>query len=259
MTVSGLYRGLVTHTRHRPRHHALRKRIFMLLLDLDEAPTLVDRLRWLSYGRFGLMSFDDRDYSPPGAQPLKIRVQEMLAAAGINVDGPVRLLTMPRVLGYGFNPLSIYFCHDADGRLAAILHEVGNTFGERHFYLAAADGLDGVQHHGAEKAFYVSPFMDMRMRYRFAVQPPGDTVAVRIEVEDAEGSRMTASFVARRTPLTDRSLLAAWLAHPLQSLSVIVAIHVQAIRLWRKGIAVRQRLAADAITTTVCKQVSETA
>ena len=136
-TASGLYQGAVTHKRLRPREHALRYRVFMLLLDLDELPDLFRRLRLLSRGRFGLMSFDAGDHGDRSGAPLRPQIEQRLAAAGIEAGGPIRLLCMPRVLGYGFNPLSLFFCHRRDGRLAAILYEVTNTFGERHAYLIA--------------------------------------------------------------------------------------------------------------------------
>ncbi len=237
MTEEGLYRGIVTHVRHRPRRHALRYRIFMLLLDLDRPPSTRPRL--LGRGRFGLMSFRAADHGDRSGRPLDVQVRERLAGGGIAADGPIRLLTMPRVLGHGFNPLSIYFCHQADGGLAAILYEVTNTFGERGFYLARATPDHATHRHQVDKTLYVSPFMDMDMRYRFVVRAPGADVSIAIDVEDAEGSRMTAAFVARREPLTTRALLTAWLGHPLLTAMVVVGIHWEALKLWLKGVGLR--------------------
>ncbi|MBP7703651.1 MAG: DUF1365 domain-containing protein [Caulobacter sp.] len=251
MTKEGLYRGVVTHVRHRPRRHALRYRIFMLLLDLDSPPT--ERPRLLGRGRLGLASFREADHGDRGDRPLAVQVRERLASAGIVADGPIRLLTMPRTLGHGFNPLSVYFCHAADGTLAAILHEVTNTFGERHFYLAPADRDAPVQRHDAGKQFYVSPFMDMEMRYRFTVEPPGARTGIIIEVDDAEGSRMTAAFAGAHEPLTDGSLLAAWLAHPLLSLAVVAGIHWEALQLVLKGLRPRARPRSREIGMTICR------
>lgn len=238
--VSGVYSGVVTHVRHRPRRHALRYRIFMLLLDLDEAPGLIGSLRWLSAGRFGLMSFREQDHGQAGRAPLKTRVRTRLAEAGIVADGPIRLLTMPRVLGHGFNPISVFFCHRADGRPAATLYEVSNTFGERHSYVVA-DETEGVQSHAADKRFYVSPFMDMDLAYRFTLQPPGETVRLSIEVDDAEGSMLTAAFVGRRQPMTDAVLLRAWLSHPFLIAKVVLGIHWEALKIFVKGVGFRAR------------------
>jgi len=251
MTEEGLYSGVVTHVRHRPRRHALRYRLFMLLLDLDRPPA--ERTRLLGHGRFGLASFREADHGDRSGRPLSLQIRERLASAGIAADGAICLLTMPRILGHGFNPLSVYFCHAADGALAAILHEVTNTFGERHVYVAPADRSSPVQRHSADKRFYVSPFMDMEMRYRFAVEPPDSRTSIVIEVDDADGSRMTAAFTGTREPLTAKTLLAAWLAHPLMSLAVVAGIHWEALQLVLKGLRVRQRPPRDGIETTLCQ------
>ncbi len=237
---SGLYSGVVTHVRHRPRRHALRYRVFMLLLDLDEAAAIIRRSRWLSGGRFGLMSWREADHGDGSGRPLKEQVRAHLSDAGIAADGPIRLLTMPRILGHGFNPISVFFCHRRDGRLAATLYEVSNTFGDRHCYLVQGDGAP-VERHAADKHLYVSPFMDMAMAYRFTLQPPGKTVRLTIETDDAEGSMLTAAFVGRCAELTDANLLRAWLAHPLLTLKVVAGIHWEALKIFIKGVRFRHR------------------
>lgn len=246
----GVYQGLVVHARDRPVSHVLRYRIFMLLIDLDQARAVMKPLRWLSGGRFGLMSFRERDYGDGSDRPLKQQVQERLASAGLRADGPVRLLTMPRVLGCAFNPISIYFCHRPDGCLAATVYEVSNTFGERHSYVVAADG-EPVQLQTADKQFYVSPFIDMAMTYTFVVRPPGETVNLTIEVEDGDGWMMTAAFTARRRSLTDENLIAAWRAHPLLIPKVVAGIHWEALKLFLKGLRVRRRHPVHAHGTSV--------
>lgn len=242
MTASALYQGVVAHTRVSPRVHRLRYRIFMLLLDLDEAPGLLARLKLLTAGGFGLLSFRAADHGDRTGGDLKAYVQDVLAEAGIVADGPVRLLCMPRILGYGFNPLSLYFCHRADGELAAILYEVRNTFGERHSYLAAAPVQKGpVVRQTAPKRFFVSPFMDMDLAYDFEISPPGEAVAVKISVRRGEAPILTASFWGQRAPLTDAALLKAWLRHPLLSFKVIAGIHWEAVRILARGIGLRRR------------------
>lgn len=153
---SGLYPGVVSHTRIKPRRHALRYRIFMLLLDLDELDALDRGLKLFSLGRFNLTGFDPRRHGDGSATPLKQQVEARLAAAGIAHGGPVRLLAMPRILGGGFNPLTVYWCHRPDGALSAILYEVNNTFGERHSYLIPAEDAPVVKQ-ACDKGFYVSP------------------------------------------------------------------------------------------------------
>ena len=164
------------HRRFRPKRHRLRYRVFWLLLDLDELESLGTRLKLLRFERPGLASFYRADHGDGSARDLRVQVEAQLAAAGIEFDGgPVRLLCMPRIFGYGFNPLSIYFCYRRDGSPAALVYQVHNTFGQRHSYaarIAAADGKTVAQE-GA-KTFYVSPFMAMDMRYMFRVGLPDE-------------------------------------------------------------------------------------
>lgn len=238
---SALYVGEVTHARLRPRRHRLRYRLFMLLLDLDEAPALAARMRWFSLGRFNLASFHARDHGDGSDTPLRAQVERRLDAAGLSIrGGPIRLLCLPRVLGYVFNPLSVYFCHRPDGRLHAILYEVTSTFGERHGYLIAAEpDAKGVVRQSAAKRLHVSPFMAMDLRYDFRIEPPGETLAVQIGTLDTEGLLLTAGFAARRRPLDDRNLLGAWFAHPLVTLKVIAGIHWEAVKLLAKGMKLK--------------------
>ncbi len=248
MQGSALYVGQVAHTRLKPKHHALRYRIFMLLLDLDELPDLATRLRWFSLGRFNLTSFHARDHGDGSDAPLRTQIERHLDAAGLSIEGgPIRLLCLPRVLGYVFNPLSVYFCYRPGGQLHAILYEVSSTFGERHSYLIAAepDGR-GVVRQTAAKRLHVSPFMPMDLRYAFRVAPPGDHLHIAIETSDAEGPMLDASFAARRQPLTNAALLAAWCGHPLLTLKVIAAIHWEAIKLIAKGLRLRSGAPAPA-------------
>jgi DUF1365 family protein len=239
---SGLYAGEVLHHRLRPRAHRLRYRIFMLLLDLDDLPGLFGRLRLLRSGRFGLISFDPADHGDRSATPLKLQIERRLAEAGLEGGGPIRLLCMPRILGYGFNPLSLFFCHRPDGALSAILYEVTNTFHERHSYLIpVSDRAGGPIRQQAPKRLYVSPFMDMDLIYRFTVRPPLDAVGVAVGVHDADGLMLSTSFTGRRRPLTDAALLAAWLGHPLLTVKVMLGIHWEALKLLLKGVGYRGR------------------
>lgn len=237
---SGLYAGVVTHARMKPRRHALRYRIFMLLIDLDELGALDRSLRLFSINRFNLAGFDPRRHGDGSDRPLKAQVEAELAAAGIPHGGPVRLLAMPRILGMGFNPLSVYFCHRPDGALSAILYEVNNTFGERHSYLIPAEDAPIVRQ-ACDKGFYVSPFMDMALKYAFRVRPPAEAVQVLVDVDDADGRVLATGFVGERQALTDRALLKAWLTHPWMTLGVLAAIHWEALFIWLKGEKIRRR------------------
>ena len=247
-SASAIYIGQVAHARLKPRRHHLRYRIFMLLLDLDELPDLACRLRWFSLGWFNLTSFREADHGDGSDIPLRTQVERHLDAAGLSIrGGPIRLLCLPRVLGYVFNPLSVYFCHTPNGRLKAILYDVNSTFGERHSYLAPAEpDAGGVVRQSAVKRLHVSPFMDMGLTYDFQVFPPGDQVSVAISARDETGPVLTASFVARRGALTDANLLKAWLAHPLLTLKVVAGIHWEAAKILAKGLRPRRGIPAPA-------------
>ena len=237
---SALYRGGVMHRRLRPKAHQLNYSVFWLLLDLAEIDSLDRRLRLFSRNRFNLLSFHDKDYGDGSGAALRPQIEAWLSRAGIDIgDGPVRLLTMPRVLGYVFNPISLYYCHQIDGRLAAMVYEVTSTFGVRHAYVIPvpeADQAAGLIRQGAAKALYVSPFMGMEMDYEFRGHAPGQGLDMTISGVDAEGLLITAAMSAQRRPLEDRDLASAAVALPMMTLKVMAAIHWEALKLWLKGV-----------------------
>ena len=235
---SALYLGSVMHQRLRPRVHRLRYRIFMALLDLDEIDGLDRDLALFSRGRFNLFSFYESDYGAGTSEPLRTQIERHMRAAGIAPDGgPIRLLTMPRMLGFAFNPVSLFFCHARNGALLAILYEVNNTFGERHGYFlpVSPDSQATIRQHCA-KAFHVSPFMSMGLCYDFRVSPPAESVSLGITGSDEQGTIITAAFAARHHRLNDRALARAFVAYPLLTLKVVAGILWEALLLWRKGV-----------------------
>ncbi len=154
-------------------------------------------------------------------------------------DGEIALVTIPRILGIGFNPVSFWLCCDADGVLRAVVSEVNNTFRERHFYLCAHADQRPIAPRDqitSAKVFHVSPFMKVEGEYRFAFAWSGDALGVRIDLYDADGLILTTSVAGKREPVTNRRLLGAFFANPLVMFKVLGLIHYQAARLFLKGI-----------------------
>ena len=246
---SALYYGTVVHQRFKPRRHRMRYRLAQMLFDLDAMPAL----RLFSHNRFNLVSFHDRDHLDGSGKDLRGQVEQALIDAGLQPNGgAIRLLCMPRILGHAFNPISVFFCHRRDGSLMALLYEVNNTFGQRHSYLIRVeDPYAATIRQHCEKAFYVSPFMRMDMTYAFHVVPPGETTAVVVHGDDAEGRVITASFIGHRQDLSDTALMGMLLRHGLLSLKVIGAIHWEAVKLWLKGLRIQPRPAPPDHAVTI--------
>ena len=257
---SALYVGSVMHQRVRPKRHLLRYRTWSLLIDLDEFPMLDKLLRLYSHNRANLFSTWDSDYCSGESAPLRSQVESQMRGVGIVPDGgPIRLLTMPRILGYAFNPISVYYCHARSGELVAMVYEVNNTFGQRHSYvIPAALGSDGLVRQSCAKELYVSPFMPMNMTYDFILAPPHDKLTLRIVDRDAEGPVMTAFQSQRRVLLSDRNLLKLFFSHPMLTIKVTLGIHIEAFFLWLKGVRLQQRPPAPRYATTLVKSAPPT-
>ena len=234
------------HRRLRPRHHRFQYRVFAMLIDLDELAALDKGLSLFGWNRWRLFSFHDRDHGPVTRdkknRPLKDWLNGLLAEAGIAANGARRVLCYPRILGYVFNPLSVWFCHDQDGTLKAVIYEVHNTYDERHAYILPVTHPDPARdqpqmvRHGCAKNFYVSPFLGNACRYQFRIHPPTDNVAVAIREEENGRAILNASFAGERRTFTDRNLIAMLLRYPLMTVKVVAAIHFEAVRLMLKGI-----------------------
>ena len=251
---SALYTGKVFHARTRPRRHSLTYRVFSLLLDLDEVEALSQRLRLFGHNRAAVFSFHDADHGD-GTGKLNDWVAGQLANAGLTLHAPkIEMLCYPRIFGYVFNPLTVYFCSDGDV-LSAILYEVHNTFGERRTYVIPVEAGAQQIEQSCAKELYVSPFVPMDCVYRFHIEPPGEKILVRIDETDGEGMLLRASFAGERQPLTDRTLLRALFGYPLMTLKVTAAIHWEAIKLFAKGVPVfRHKPAKTRIASTVVER-----
>ena len=249
---AALYFGEVMHARLKPIGHRFRYRVMSLLIDLDRLAAADRRSPLFGVNRAALYSFNEADHGERDGSSLRLYAERRAAAHGVDLaGGRVLLLCYPRLLGFTFNPLSVYFCYRADGELALMIYEVRNTFGEIHAYVLPVQPGEisqaGVRQE-QDKLFYVSPFIGMAMRYRFRVSPPGARVTLRILETDREGPLLAATFSGRRRSLTTTALLRAFLALPLVTLKIVGAIHWQALRLWLKGARLTPR--PDAATAS---------
>ncbi|PXF28922.1 hypothetical protein WH50_23550 [Pokkaliibacter plantistimulans] len=261
MMNSCLYPGTVMHHRFKPRVHRFVYRVTAWLFDLDELPVLDQQLTGFSYNAPNLFSLCDADHGLEPGQSLRDFADEINARHGLPRPARVELLCYPRILGYAFNPLAIYFCYNTAGQLQATLHQVSNTFGQRHLYVIPAEPSrqQGVRYQQADKVFYVSPFIDMDCRYRFRILPPAERVSVAIRQTDPEGVLLHAVFSAERQPLSQRGLWRQFLAMPLMTVKVMAAIHWEALRLWLKGVRLVPRPPQRAARITLGRMLDASA
>jgi uncharacterized protein len=251
---STLFTGHVVHHRHRPKKHSLRYKVFTLLIDLDELSTMDQQLRLFGHNRRAVFSVYDKDHGLGETGALKSWVAQHLAEAGLEIsDLRVTMLCYPRIFGYVFNPLTVYFCHSGKGALEAILYEVENTFHERHTYIIpATQNADGSLRHSCAKEMYVSPFVPMECQYHFKIMPPTDKIMVAINETDHEGALLYAAFSGQRQNLSDKTLLKTFISYPLMTLKVMGAIHWEALKLWAKGVPLhRHRKAEKPIASSI--------
>ena len=236
---ASLYHGLVTHRRLAPLRHSLRYRVFNLLLDVDALDSL--NLRWLSHNRWNLFSIHDSDHCSGEAKPLMPQLQDLVAkSADGNAVTRIFMFCYPRVLGYGFNPLTVYFCYEAGGALTHVIYEVNNTSGDRNSYVIPVEG-SGTIHQECNKVLYVSPFNAVEGRYSFHIKPPGDDIVIGVALHNSLGPSLKAYISGERLALSNKNLLRMFLAFPLMTQKIITAIHWQALKLWFKGLKLKTR------------------
>lgn len=240
--LGAIYVGDVVHKRARPKRHSLRYRVFSMLVDLDQLETLSKSLRFFSLDRFNLVSLVTRDFGPRDGSSIAAFIRGKAAAAGAGEIARIRMLAYPRLFGFAFNPITVYFCDDATGVTRFLAYEVSNTFGEHHFYEASVAGGAVELHHEAKKAFFVSPFNTLEGNYRFSIRPPGDEVFVGITLSTDEGGLLTAYFEGEHRPLTDARLLKLLLAYPFMTAKVVLGIHWEALLLLLKGLPLTLKL-----------------
>ncbi len=209
---AALYFGEVMHARLKPMGHRFSYRVMSLLIDLDRLNEADRQSVLFAVNRAALYSFCEADHGKRDGSTLRAYAQNCAVQHGINLaGGRVWLLCYPRQLGFTFNPLSVYFCYRAGGELALMIYEVRNTFGNIHAYVLPVKpgelSVAGVRQQ-QQKLFYVSPFIEMAMRYHFRVSPPGERLKLRILATDRENPLLAATFNGRRRDLTTAALLA---------------------------------------------------
>jgi uncharacterized protein len=239
-SAASLYDGQVMHARMKPKSHRFTYHVYSLLIDVMALERAARSSVFFGINRFSLLSFHEKDHGKGDGSPLAAHAMELLKTAGLAI-APTRILLMcyPRVLGFTFNPIAVYFAYDRDDTLIGVIYEVRNTFGEMHTYVAPVQPGELTQsglRQERSKLFYVSPFMDQPMTYRFRIRPPSKDLALRILENDATGPILAASFIGTHKDLTTRSALSAFFRIPLLTVKVVGGIHWEAMKLWFKGI-----------------------
>ncbi|MEQ8745541.1 DUF1365 domain-containing protein [Pyruvatibacter sp.] len=234
-----LYFGRVMHARTRPTEHRFSYSVFSMLLDIDALQQTARRSALFSLNRFNLFSFHERDHGARDGTPLREHIVSLLNDAGLDEPGQIKLLCYPRILGYVFNPLSVYYCYSQDGELTALVYQVHNTFGDTHSYVApvtASEKHGRIVRQSRDKHLHVSPFVGMAASYSFALDDPAQTIGVHIREADEDGSFLLATFDGTARSFTTSRLVQAFFRYPLMTVKIIGAIHFEALRLWLKGV-----------------------
>jgi DUF1365 family protein len=228
------------HHRFAPKVHHFQHDLFMFYLDLDELEPLSKNLWLFSHNRRNVYRLNDGDHEPAGSGTLKERLHHFLRQNGLAAElkGRVMLLTLPRICGYIFNPISIYYCFDAAGAPLATVVEVGNTFREMKLYLLRAEDLaaGGRFEKIVPKHFYVSPFSSLELNFDFRLRIPGEKLDIKVDDRDGTEKVMISTLTGFRAELSDRNLVWFSLKYPLVTVKVIFLIHWHAFRLWAKGV-----------------------
>jgi len=240
---AAIFTGEVVHKRVRPVEHKLRYRVFSLMLDVDRLDTTVNRLKLVSKNRFNVFSIFERDHGHRDGSTLADFAWQQVRHAGLEQKVKrITVLLYPRLFGYGFNPLTVYFCLNSDGEPELMIYEVRNTFGEDLTYvLPAGENHDEVFSHAIDKTFYVSPFNTVEGHYSFHVTRPEDNLTVGVALKTAAGPLLRTHFRGTSRTLSDWTLVKMLFAYPLMTAKVMAAIHWEALKLWRKGLKLKTR------------------
>ena len=235
--ISSIYNGKVIHKRFKPKEHFFKYSVFSLLIDLSELNQLDKEIKFFSFNKFNLISFYEKDHGSRDGSSLVAWVKKNLEVNNIHFkDIKIKLLCYPRIFGYVFNPLSVFFIYNSNEKLISILYEVKNTFGEQHTYIFKVDDDLKLFQHNCSKKFHVSPFIEMDCNYFFRILKPEDKMSVIIDQYQANEKILYASQDGKRVDFNSKELLKSYLKHPLMTFKIISAIHFEAFKLWTKGI-----------------------
>ena len=231
---SCIYNGIITHHRFKPIKHSLKYKTFSLLLDLDEVESLTKKISIFSLNKFNIFSFYNKDHGARDGSSLKQWVLENIKKFNINSNiTQIKLLCYPRIFGYVFNPLSIFYCYE-ENRLKVIFYEVKNTFNEQHTYIFKIKNNENIEQK-CKKKFYVSPFMDMETYYNFKLINPNEKLSVFIKQTDKKDIILTATQTGDKKEFTFKQLIFNFIKYPFMTIKIITSIHYEALLLWKKG------------------------
>ena len=238
MINSNIYNGTVIHKRFKPKEHFFKYSVFSLLIDLSELDYLDKKVQFFSYNKINLISFYDKDHGNRDGTSIIDWVKKNLNQNSISSENvKIKLLCYPRILGYVFNPLSVFYVYNNQDKLIAILYEVKNTFGEQHTYIFKINNNNKLLQHNCLKKFHVSPFIEMDCKYFFRTLTPDKKISVVIDQYDNNDDKLLyASQDGYIADLKSSELLKSYIKHPLMTFKIIIAIHFEAFKLWSKGI-----------------------
>src|SRR6056300_1241979 len=237
MINSAIYNGTVIHKRFKPKVHSFKYSVFSLLIDLSELEILDKKISFFSLNKFNLISFFEKDHGDRDGSSLKNWVIKQLQNYQISTENiKIKLLCYPRIFGYVFNPLRVFYVYDTADNLIAILYEVKNTFGEQHTYIFRIIEDNKLIQHQCSKKFHVSPFIEMDCNYFFRLLKPSEKISVIIDQYHGQDKLLFASQDGKRAEFNSKELIKSYLKHPLMTFKIIVAIHYEAFKLWAKGI-----------------------
>ena len=237
MINSAIYNGQVIHKRFKPKVHYFKYKVFSLLIDLSELDILDKKINFFSINKFNLISFHEKDHGERDGSSLNKWVHQNLEKNNIQTkDIKIKILCYPRIFGFVFNPLSVFYVYNLKDQLISILYEVKNTFGEQHTYIFKVTKDSNLIQNNCSKKFHVSPFIEMNCTYFFRLLKPGNKISVVIDQYDNEDKILYASQDGFRSDFDTKHLIISYLKHPIMTFKIILAIHFEAFKLWAKGI-----------------------